>query len=57
MDRDPDADPAIFVSDLQDVNNELFFLLTTYFLPVHLYHFSNIKSHITDIKKSQNSKN
>jgi hypothetical protein len=44
-DADPDADPdpAIFVSDLQDVNKKLFFAY--YLLKVHLHHFSKIKSH------------
>ncbi len=42
MDSDPD--PAIFVSDLQDVNkNSQFFSYC--FLKVHLHHFSKIKSH------------
>jgi hypothetical protein len=27
MDQDPDPDPAIFVSDLQNVNKKLFFCL------------------------------
>ncbi len=42
-DSDPDADPAIFVSDLQDVNKNNFFAY--YFLKVHLHHFSKIKCH------------
>ncbi len=44
MDPDPDADPdpAIFVSDLQDINKKYFF--TFYFLKVHLHHFSKITS-------------
>jgi hypothetical protein len=48
----PDADPAIFVSDLQDVNKSLFFpsFFAYYFLKVHLYHFSKIKSH-KEVKK------
>jgi hypothetical protein len=43
MDPDPGADPAIFVSDLQDVNKKSFFAY--YFLTVLLDHFSKIKSH------------
>jgi hypothetical protein len=37
----PDPDPAIFVSDLRDVNKKLFFLSFSayYFLKVHLHHF------------------
>jgi hypothetical protein len=44
MDPAPDADPdpAIFVSDLQDINKKFF---AYYFLKVHLNHFSKIKSH------------
>jgi hypothetical protein len=48
MDPDPDADPALFVSDLQDVNKKLLFFLSFfayYFLKVHLNDFSNTKSH------------
>ncbi len=41
-DLDADPDPAIFVSDLLDVNKKLFFAY--YFLKVQ-YHFSKIKSH------------
>ncbi len=47
-----DADPAISVNDLQDVN-KIFFLLSFfayYFLKVHLHHFSTIKSH-TEVAK------
>jgi hypothetical protein len=40
MDQDADPDPALFVIDLQDVNKKQIY----YFLNVHLYHFSNIKS-------------
>jgi len=50
MDADPD--PAIFVSDLQDVNKKLFF--DNYFLKIHLHHFSKIKK---VIKKLLNSRN
>jgi hypothetical protein len=49
---DPDAgadlDPAIFVSDLQDVNKKLIFsksFFAYYFLKVHLHQFSKIKSY------------
>jgi hypothetical protein len=38
---DPDPDPALFVSDLQDANKKYFFLL---FLKVDLHHSSMIKS-------------
>jgi hypothetical protein len=41
QDSNPDPDPAIFVSDLQDIK-------------VHLHHFSKKKK---VIKKSQNSRN
>jgi hypothetical protein len=47
-DPDADSDPAIFVSDLEDINNKLFYFLSFfayYFLMVHLNHFSKIKSH------------
>jgi hypothetical protein len=36
-DLDADPDPAIFVSDLQDINQKKF---AYYFLKVHLHHFS-----------------
>jgi hypothetical protein len=52
MDQDPAPDPAIFVLDLK--NYFKVFLLITYFLKVHLHHFSKIKN---DIKKSPNSRN
>ncbi len=47
---DPDPDPAIFVSDLQDINKRLFCFVCLgcfayYFQKVHLHHFSKIKSH------------
>jgi hypothetical protein len=50
MDPDPDldADPAIFVIDLQDANKNLIkkkVFLVYYFLKIHLHHFSKIKSH------------
>ncbi len=38
-----DPDPAIFVSDLQDVNKKIIFF-AYYFLKVHL-HFLKIKNH------------
>ncbi len=57
MDTDEDPDPAIYVIDLQDFNKKLIFkkafLLITYFLKVHLQHFSKIKVK----KKSQNRRN
>jgi hypothetical protein len=53
LDSDPDSGPAVFVSDLQDVNKKNYFnFLLIAFLGVHLHHFSKIKSH-----KSQNSRN
>jgi hypothetical protein len=46
---DPDADPTIFVSDLQDINKKLFYFLSfvfaSYFSKVHLQHFLKIKRH------------
>jgi hypothetical protein len=48
MDTDPD--PAIFDSDLQNINKKFFVF---YFLKVHLHNFLKIK----DIKKSQNCRN
>ncbi len=51
MDLDPDADPdpAIFISDLQDVNKDFFSqsFFAYYFLKLHLRIFSKIKSLIT----------
>jgi hypothetical protein len=47
MDQDPVPGPAICVSDLQDVNKNIFFLksfFAFYFLKVYLNHFSKIKS-------------
>jgi hypothetical protein len=46
MDPDPDPNPAIFVSDLQDVNKIFSFqvLFAYYFLRYILHHFSKIKS-------------
>ena len=55
-DQDPDPDTAIFVIDLQDASKKLIFNIifsAYYFLKVHLYHFSKIKSQ----KESQNSRN
>jgi hypothetical protein len=51
-DPDRDADPAIFASDLQDINKETFFLsfFANYFLKIHLDYFSKIKSH-TEVTK------
>ncbi len=45
-----DPDPAIFVSDLQDVNKKVLFFQSSfayYFLKVHVHNFSKIKSHRT----------
>jgi hypothetical protein len=58
MDLDPQPDPAIFVTDLQDANKNPFFsqsfrFSAYYFLKVHLHHFSKIKV----ISKSQNIRN
>ncbi len=40
-----DPDPAIFVSDLQEVNKKLFLSYSAYyFLKVHLHYFLKIKS-------------
>ncbi len=48
---DADPDPAIFVSDLQDVNKNYFFKsLYSHFLKEHLHHFSKMKSH-TEVTK------
>jgi hypothetical protein len=46
-DSDPDADPdpAIFVSNLQDVNKKYQSFFAYYFLKIHLHHFSKINSH------------
>jgi hypothetical protein len=41
-DLDPTPDPAIFASDLQDVNKKL--LVDYYSLKVHLLNFLKIKS-------------
>jgi hypothetical protein len=43
---DPDADPAIFLTDLQDANKKLILksFSAYYFLNVHLHRFSRIKS-------------
>ncbi len=45
-DSDPgaDPDPAIFVSDLQDINNKIIFpSFFAYFLKVKLHHFQRKK--------------
>jgi hypothetical protein len=46
-DLDADLDPAIFISDLQDVNKKIFFLslFAYFFWKVHLHHFLKLKSH------------
>ncbi len=59
MDPDADPDPAIFFSDLQDVNKKLFFskffnFFLYYFLKVHLHYFSKIKCH-KEVTKQQES--
>jgi hypothetical protein len=43
-DLDAELDPAIFVSDLQDINKKIFLLIRVLF-EVHLHHFSTIKTH------------
>ncbi len=50
-----DPDPAIFVIDLQDASKLIFNTIfsASYFLMVHLHHFSKIKSQ----KESQNRRN
>ncbi len=42
-----DPDPTLFVSDLQDANQKIFFrsFFAYYFLKVHLHRSSKIKSH------------
>jgi len=43
---DPDPDPSIFVTDLQDASKKLIFntIFSAYdFLKLHLHHFSKIK--------------
>ncbi len=56
MDPDSDQEPAIYDIDFQDANKKILikkaFLLVTYFLKVHLHHFSRMKSR----KKSQTSR-
>jgi hypothetical protein len=42
---DADPDPAIFVSDLLDVNKKLEGFFAYNLLKVHLHHNSKIKSH------------
>jgi hypothetical protein len=47
MEPDLDADPSIFIIDLQDANKKLIFLkvfLHFTFLKVLLHHFTKIKS-------------
>jgi hypothetical protein len=47
---EPDPDPAIFITDLQDASKKLIFehnFSAYYFLKLHLHHFSKIK-----VKKS-----
>jgi hypothetical protein len=53
MDPDADPDPAIFVIDLQDANKNYYkkSFYAYYFLNVHLYHFSKIKSPKEDTKQ------
>ncbi len=41
----PDPDPALFVSDFQDANKKILFLLSCVFLKKQLHHSSKIKSH------------
>jgi hypothetical protein len=49
-DLDADPDPAIFVSDLPDVNKKLFFCLLLIEGMVHLQNFSKIKNY-TEVTK------
>jgi hypothetical protein len=54
---DPDPDPAFFVIDLQDANKKKFSrFFCYYFLKVHLFHFSEIKSHKEVITKQLESR-
>ncbi len=47
-----DTDPAIFVSDLQDINNKKYLrFFAYYFFKVHLPHFSKIKIHSNEVTK------
>jgi hypothetical protein len=41
---DPDPDPAIFITDLQDANKKQILKKVFPHLKVHLHHFSKIKS-------------
>jgi hypothetical protein len=55
MDPDVDLDPAIYVSDLQDIKkkkiSKFYSFFYYFFLTVHLHHFSKIKSHAEDTKQ------
>jgi hypothetical protein len=45
---DPAPDPAIFVLGLQDTNKKKLFFQSSsasYFLMVHVHHFSKLKNH------------
>jgi hypothetical protein len=48
-----DPDPAVSVTELQDVNEKQFFS-DYYFLKVHLHHVLKIKSHNEKTQKSRN---
>jgi hypothetical protein len=50
-DSDADSDPAIFVSDLKDINNKIFKYFAYYFLKVHLHNFSKIKNYHKGVTK------
>ncbi len=55
---DPNPDPDIFVVDLPDASKKLIFntiFSANYFLklPVHLHHFSKIKSHKEPNRRNQ----
>ncbi len=52
---DPDSDPALSVSDLQDANKNYFFSII--FLPITFWRYIYIILQKKVIKKSQNSKN
>jgi hypothetical protein len=50
-----DPDPAIFVIDLQDANQKLFFCLLLFEGILYLHHFSKIKRH-KEVTKQQRSR-
>jgi hypothetical protein len=42
---DPDPDPALFASNLQDANQKLLFFFAYFLMKVHLHYSSQIISH------------